>query len=98
MEDPRLEVLSLEEVPDNSFVIIRVDVAGPMEKYLAANGIIKELNKYRELFSRKKLTIITLTPKEDIGILTEPEMNQIGWFRSTTGPAVLTTPMNVLPS
>ena len=83
MEDPKLEYLCLDDVPDNSFVVVRVDVAGPMEKHQAADSFVGGLSKYGQLFQKKKLTMMILTPKESIEVLTEEEMNQAGWYKKT---------------
>lgn len=84
MEDPKLEFISLDEIPDNSFIMIKVDVAGPMEKYHAADYLVGELNKHSNVFYKKKLTIMILTSKESIDVLNENEMNQAGWYRKST--------------
>ena len=81
MEDPKLETFCLDNVPENSFLLLRLDVPGPMEKYVAANGLLKELEKYKPIFEEKKITLMLMTPKEDLSILTEKEMAQIGWIR-----------------
>ncbi len=84
MEDPKLEYLSIDDIPENSFIVLRVDVAGPMEKYQAADALSGELGKYRDLFIKKKLTLMILTPKESLEVLTEEEMNQAGWVRKSS--------------
>lgn len=81
MADPKLEFLPLDDIPNNSFILLRIDVAGPMEKYQAADNFLGELNRYQEIFRRKNLTLLIMTPKETIEILTEEEMNKAGWFR-----------------
>lgn len=81
MEDPNLEYLCLDEIPDNSFVLLKVDVAGPMEKNQAADGLVGILDQYQDIFIKKKLTLMILTPKESLEVLTEAEMNQAGWFK-----------------
>jgi len=81
MEDPKLKVLSLDELPEHSFIVLTVDVPGPMEKYQASDSIVGKLNEHKNIFKDRKLTLIVMTTKETIDILTEEEMNQIGWFR-----------------
>lgn len=83
MEDPKLEVLAVDDIPDNSFLIIRVDVPGPMEKYMAANELAKVLGPYHDLFKRKNVSIMIMTPQEKFDIMTEEELNQAGWVRKT---------------
>ena len=78
-----LETFSLEELPQNSFLVIRVDVAGPMEKYAAANELSKAIQKYQKIFLERNVSILVMTPKENLEVLTEAEMNQAGWFRKT---------------
>jgi hypothetical protein len=84
MTPPELETICLGDVPENSFIILRIDVAGPMEKNQAADRLVVELDKYKDIFTKKKLTLMIMTPKENINILTEEEMNQIGWVRKMT--------------
>jgi hypothetical protein len=86
MESPQIEFesLSLTDLPDNSFLVLRIDVPGPMEKHQAVDSIMGELRQYRELMARKKITILLLTQKENLEVLTEREMNQAGWFRKST--------------
>lgn len=79
-----LEVLSLDELPENSFLVIRVDVAGPMEKNIAARDMVVELAKYKDIFRKKKTTLMIMTPKEGLDVLTEEEMNAAGWYRKET--------------
>lgn len=76
-----LETFCIDDIPKNSFLIIRVDVAGPMEKNLAAKGIIPELMKYKLMFREKNITLMIMTPKEGLEVLTEEEMNQAGWIK-----------------
>jgi len=90
MEDPKIEALTLEDIPANSFIVLTVDVPGPMEKYHAADGMVGQLNQYKDIFKNKKLTLFILTPKESIDVLTEEEMGQAGWVRKL--PQTLTGP------
>ena len=83
MEDPNLETLSVDDIPTNSFLVIKVDVAGPMEKYIAASRMAISLEPYAKIFREKNITIMIMTPKESISILTEEEMNQAGWVRKS---------------
>lgn len=76
-----LKTLCVDDIPKNSFLIIRVDVAGPMEKNLAAKGIVPELMKYKSVLQEKLITLMIMTPKENLEVLTEEEMNQAGWFK-----------------
>jgi len=78
-----LEVISLNDLPTNSFLVIRVDVPGPMEKYIAARDMAAELMRHKDVFKEKQVTIMIMTPKEGLEILTEAEMNSAGWFRKT---------------
>lgn len=79
--EAQLETLCLDDIPPNSFLVIRVDVAGPMEKYMAATGIASKLLPYHDMFRAKNITIMIMTPKEGFEILTEDEMNKAGWYR-----------------
>lgn len=81
MKPNQLEIIQLDEIPANSFIVLKVDVRGPMEKYQAADITIGNLNKYNDIFTEKKITLLILTPKESIDILTEDEMNKAGWYR-----------------
>jgi 5-formyltetrahydrofolate cyclo-ligase len=76
-----LEYLDLNELPNNCFLIIRVDVVGPMEKYAASQNIAKTLTSHIDVLKKKKISLMIMTPKEKFEILTEQEMNQAGWFR-----------------
>jgi len=76
-----LETLCLEDIPPNSFLVIRVDVPGPMEKYRAATDISRAIQKYQKIFTDRNISIMVMTPKEGLEVLTEAEMNQAGWFR-----------------
>lgn len=80
-DDPSLEFLDLNEIPDNSIIVIKVDVAGPMEKFIAAKGMYKTLYAHRYLLSGKRISVLTLTPKESIEVVTEEDMNNVGWYR-----------------
>jgi len=81
MKPAELEYLCLEELPKNSFLVIRVDVAGPMEKMAASSDIARGLARYTHILQEKRVTVMVMTPKESISILTEGEMNQAGWVR-----------------
>jgi hypothetical protein len=81
MKPAELEYLCLEELPENSFLVIRVDVAGPMEKMAASSEIARGLARYTHILQEKRVTVMVMTPKENINILTEEEMNQAGWVR-----------------
>jgi tRNA-binding EMAP/Myf-like protein len=81
MEDPKLEVLSMEDVPPNSFILLKVDVAGPMEKMQAVSGIAESIRPFAQSFKNKNIVFMVLTPKESLSVLTEEEMNSIGWYR-----------------
>ena len=80
----QLETLSVGDIPDNSFLVIRVDVAGPMEKYIAATQIANGLRPYFAIFKNKNVNIMVMMPNERFEIITETEMNSAGWYRKTT--------------
>jgi hypothetical protein len=81
MKPAELEYLCLEELPNNCFLVIRVDVPGPMEKMAAASELARGLAKYSHIINEKKATVMVMTPKEGLSVLTEEEMNQAGWIR-----------------
>jgi hypothetical protein len=82
MKPASLEYINLDEIPSNSFLIIRVDVPGPMEKFLAMKDMAKELSKYKNIFITKNITIMVMTQKETMEVLTETEMNNLGWSKN----------------
>ena len=89
MKEADLEYLCLEELPDNSVLIIRVDVPGPMEKDAAASSLSQGLSKYENILRKKRVTIMVMTTKESfetvtresIAAITEEQMNKAGWYR-----------------
>ena len=82
-DEASLEFFDLNEVPNNSVIIVRVDVPGPMEKFIAAKNLYKLLYTHKDLLSGKHITILTMTPKEGIEVMTEKDMNNVGWFRKS---------------
>ena len=81
MKPAELEYLCLEELPENCFLVIRVDVAGPMEKMAASSEIARGLARYSHILQEKRATVMVMTPKEGLSVLTEEEMNTAGWVR-----------------
>jgi len=81
MKDPELQSLSVDDIPNNSFLVVRVDVSGPMEKMVAANDLLKLIQPYKDILAQKNVSLMVFTPKEGFEVLTEDEMNMAGWVR-----------------
>jgi len=72
--------LDLDNVKPNSVLMIRVNSEEPEYAYKFQMGVVKHVLEPRfELLKAKKVTVLFLSNKDDISILTEEDMLKAGW-------------------
>lgn len=77
----KVTVINIDELKPNSVIVINVDVNGPLQKMAVAPAFSKLLSPYINILKEKRITVMLLTTKETMEIITEEEMNASGWER-----------------
>ncbi|HOS16040.1 MAG TPA: hypothetical protein PKX15_03350 [Bacteroidales bacterium] len=72
-------VINVNELKNNSILIIKVDAPTPGHKMMIAPAFQKLLQPYGPAFKEKNITVMLMTTKEDLTVVTEEEMAAAGW-------------------
>jgi hypothetical protein len=76
-------VMDLDNVPERSVLLVRVNVADPQYAHHFQMGVVKNILEPRfEKLKQKKITVLFMGAGDDISILTEADMKKAGWIRS----------------
>ena len=75
-------VINVNELKNNSILIIKVDAPTPGHKMMIAPAFQKLLQPYGPAFKEKTLQSF-MTTKEDLTVVTEEEMAAAGWEKKT---------------
>lgn len=75
----KVTVINLNTIQPNSILVIKIDVPSPLHKMAVAPSFAKLLQPHGKKLREKNVTIMLMTTKEDLSIITEEEMNRAGW-------------------
>lgn len=75
----KVTVLNVDEMKPNSIVLIKVEAENPVHKMAVAPLFQKLLSPYGPKLREKNITIMLMTTKESLEIISEAEMNRAGW-------------------
>ena len=73
--------INIDDLKPNTILAIYLDVESPEEKMMAAPTFAKLFNPYAKQLREKKISVMLLTTNEKIDLVSEDEMNQMGWFK-----------------
>jgi len=77
----KVTTINMDEVKENSVLVITINVAGPEEKMAVAPVFSKLLAPYATELRKKHVTVMLMTATENITNITEAEMNAAGWIK-----------------
>lgn len=77
----KVTIINVDEIKPNTILVIKVDVENPMQKSLVAPVFGQLLKSHAEKLKAKNVTVILMTQKESMDLITEEEMNAGGWFK-----------------
>lgn len=75
----KVTVINVNEIKDNSILIVKIDVPSPMHKMAVAPTFAKLLSPYGPKLREKNVTVMLMLATESIDIISEEEMNRAGW-------------------
>lgn len=72
--------LSFDDLKTNSVLLVKVNADDPQYSHGFQMGVIRHVLEPRaKLLKEKKVTVLFMSDKDDLSILSEDEMNQAGW-------------------
>lgn len=76
------KIVDLDNVPDRSVLLIKVNVSDPQYAHHFQMGVVKHILEPRfEKLKDKKITVLFMGSEDDISILTEKDMEKSGWIK-----------------
>ena len=77
------KLLDLNTITPNSVLMVKVNSEDPQYAYKFQMGVVKHVLEPRfEALKAKKVTVLFLSEKDDISVLTEEDMLRAGWERT----------------
>lgn len=77
----KITTLNIDEIKPNSVLVITIDAASPTEKMAIAPVFSRLLAPYVPILREKRVTVMLMTSKENINVVSEDDMNAAGWFK-----------------
>lgn len=72
--------LDLDNLQINSVLLVKVNAEDPEYSHGFQMGVIRHVLEPRaKLLKEKKVTVLFMSNKDDLSVLSEKEMNQAGW-------------------
>lgn len=76
------KTLDFENIPANSVLAIKVNVEDPQYAHHFQMGVVRHVLEPRfSLLKDKKVTVLFMSHKDDLSILTEADMKKSGWIK-----------------
>lgn len=79
----KVTIINVDEIKSNSIVIIKVEAESPTHKMAVAPMFQKLLSPYGPKLREKNVTIMLMTTKESLEVVSEAEMNRAGWEKKS---------------
>jgi hypothetical protein len=76
-----IKTIDIKDLPPNSILVIKLDVANFSQKLLVAPAFSKLFKPYAEQLKEKHITILLMAKNESIDVIPEEEMNRAGWVK-----------------
>jgi hypothetical protein len=74
--------LDLDEIKKNAVLMVKVNSEDPQYAYKFQMGVVKHILEPRfEALKAKKITVLFISEKDDISVLTEEDMAKAGWIK-----------------
>jgi hypothetical protein len=72
--------LNFDDLKENSVLLVKVNADDPQYSHGFQMGVIRHVLEPRaKLLKEKKVTVLFMSDKDDLSILSEDEMKQAGW-------------------
>jgi len=72
--------LNFQDITPNTVLLVKVNVDDPEYAHAFQMGVVKHVLEPRfDLLKEKKVTVLFITDKDDLTVLSEKEMNEAGW-------------------
>lgn len=72
--------LNFDNVTDNSVLLVKINADEPQYSHAFQMGVIRHVLEPRaKLLKEKKITVLFMSDRDDLSILSENEMSQAGW-------------------
>jgi len=76
------KTLDIENIPQNAVLTIKVNVDDPQYAHHFQMGVVRHVLEPRfETLKDKKITVLFMSHKDDLSILTEEDMAKSGWVK-----------------
>ena len=85
----KVTTIVVDDIKNNSILIITVDVNSPAQKMAVAPVFSKLLAPYTETLRNKRVTVMLMSTKENINLIPEDEMNKAGWYKKEESRLIL---------
>lgn len=83
--------LNFDELKDNSVLLVKVNSDDPQYSNGFQMGVIRHVLEPRaKLLKEKKVTVLFMSDKDDLSILSEEEMKEAGWTKKDK-PLIITS-------
>jgi len=74
--------LNFDDLKDNSVLLVKINSDDPQYSHGFQMGVIRHVLEPRaKVLKEKKVTVLFMSDKDDLSILSEEEMNQAGWTK-----------------
>lgn len=76
------KTLDINNLSENSVLMIKVNVDDPQYAHHFQMGVVRHVLEPRfELLKQKKVTVLFMSDKDDISVISEVDMNKSGWTK-----------------
>ena len=80
------KLMDFDAIQPNSVLLVKVNSDDPEYSHGFQMGVIRHILEPRfKMLKEKKVTVLFMTDKDDISILTEADMAKAGWVRKEPG-------------
>ena len=77
----KITILNVDDLKQNSVLIVNVDVKSPEHKMALAPVFAKLFTPFSQKLREKSVTVMLMSLKESIQMISEEDMNNAGWFK-----------------
>jgi hypothetical protein len=77
----KVTIINIDDIKPNSILLIKIDVETPIQKMAVAPAFSKLISPHGPKLREKNVTVMLMTSKETIEVVSEDEMNAAGWER-----------------
>lgn len=74
------KIINMDDLKPNSMLVINIDVE-QSQKMTVSPVFAKLLNPYAAQLKEKHISVVIMTVKEHIDVISEKDMNAAGWYK-----------------